>query len=65
MLMMNRRIELSDKVKAVLLIKSIGVDEAHKRDILTKVDFNKEPNIVYESTKNSHKGHMWGSRSPY
>ena len=51
MLMMNRRIELSDKLKAVLLIKSIGVDESHKRDILAKVDFNKEPNIVYESRK--------------
>lgn len=50
-LMATRRIELNDKLKAVLLNKSIEVDESHQRDILAKVDFNKEPKPVYEATK--------------
>ena len=50
--MAKRKVKLNDKLKAVLLIKSIGVDESHKRDILAKVDFKgKEPKDVYASTK--------------
>ena len=50
-LMASRKIELNDKLKAVLLIKSIGVEDGVKRDILAKVDFNKEPKAVYEAKK--------------
>ena len=49
--MFARRIEMNDKLKAVHLIKALGVDGAYKRDILAKVDFNKEPAKVYEDTK--------------
>ena len=49
--MASRKVELNDKLKAVHLIKALGVDGAHKRDILSKVDFNKEPKQVYEDTK--------------
>ena len=33
------------------IVALLGVDGAHKRDILAKVDFNKEPKQVYEDTK--------------
>ena len=46
-----RRVKMNDELKSVQLIKALGVDDAHKRDILAKVDFNKEPNEVYEDTK--------------
>ena len=36
---------------SVILIKALGVDGNHKRDILAKVNFNKEPKEVYEDTK--------------
>ena len=49
--MASRRIEMNDKLKAVQLIKALGVDGAYKRDILSKVDFNKDPSNVYEDTK--------------
>ena len=49
--MLLRKVELNDKVKAVMLLKSLDVDASIKRDILSKIDFNKEPKIVYESTK--------------
>ena len=48
---MARKVELNDKLKAVHLIKALGVDDNHKRDILAKVNFNKEPKKVYEDTK--------------
>ena len=47
----SRKVELNDKLKAVHLIKALGVDENHRRDILAKVNFNKEPKEVYEETK--------------
>ena len=49
--MLLRKVELNDKVKAVLLLKAMDVDTAHKRDILSKIDFSKEPSTVYELTK--------------
>ena len=54
-LMASRRIELNDKLKAVILIKSLNVDESHKRDILAKVCFKKEPSEVYEACKTAIK----------
>ena len=50
-LMFARKIELNDKLKAVILLKSLRVDDHHLRDILSKVNFNQEPAAVYESTK--------------
>ena len=49
--MLLRKVELNDKIKAVNLIKALDLDGAHERDILAKVDFNKEPRTVYEETK--------------
>ena len=49
--MMTRKIELNDRLKSVMLLKSLDIDSSHKRDILSKIDFNKEPSEVYESTK--------------
>ena len=49
--MLSRKIEMNDKLKAVQLIKALGVDEAHKRDILAKVDFKNDPKQVYLDTK--------------
>ena len=49
--MAARKVELNDKLKAVHLIKALGVDAAYKRDILAKVNFDKEPKQVYEDTK--------------
>ena len=43
-LMANRKVEMNDKLKAVILLKALGIDENQKRDVLAKVDFNKEPN---------------------
>ena len=57
--MASRKVELNDKLKAVHLIKAIGVDAAHKRDILAKIDFNKEPKQVYEETKTAIKRYLW------
>ena len=50
-LMYSRRLELNDKLKSVILIRALGIDENHRRDVLAKVDFNKEPKVVYETTK--------------
>ena len=49
--MYNRKIELNDKLKSVILIRSLGLDENLHRDILAKVDFSKEPAVVYQETK--------------
>ena len=49
--MAARIVELNDKLKAVHLIKALGVDGAYKRDILAKVNFDKEPKQVYQDTK--------------
>ena len=49
--MLTRKVELNDKLKAVQLIKALGLDGAHERDILSKINFNKEPREVYEETK--------------
>ena len=38
-LMAKRKVELNDKLKAVMLIKTIGVEESMKRDILAKSEF--------------------------
>ena len=38
-------------MKAVQLIKALVVDENHKRDILAKVNFNKDLKEVYQDTK--------------
>ena len=46
-----RKIEFNDKLKAVQLLKALGVDENIKRDILAKVNFNKDPSQVYEDIK--------------
>ena len=48
---LRNRVEFNDKLKVVHLLKALGVDEAHKRDILTKIDFNKDPNIVFDDAK--------------
>ena len=50
-LMFSRKLELNDKLKAVILIKSLKVDDNYLRDILAKVDFNQEPQSVYENIK--------------
>ena len=50
-LMVSRKIEMNDKLKAVQLIKALGVDGTYKRDILAKVNFNHEPSKVYQDTK--------------
>ena len=50
-LMATRKIELNDKLKSIVLLKSIGIDESHTRDVLAKIDFNKEPSSVYEATR--------------
>ena len=42
---------MNDKLKSIMLLKALNLDDALKRDILAKVDFNKEPNEVYENTK--------------
>ena len=49
--MLGRKLEINDKLKAVLLIKSLGVDGSYKRDILAKVNFDLEGKEVYEATK--------------
>ena len=48
---LKNRVEFNDKLKVVHLLKALGIDEAHKRDIITKIDFNKEPEIVFEDAK--------------
>ena len=35
----------------MILIKAIATDEGKKRDILSKIDFSKEPDEVYTATK--------------
>ena len=49
--MVTRKVELNDKLKSVILIKALGIDGAFKTDILAKVNFNQEPEQVYEDTK--------------
>ena len=49
--MASRRVELNDKLKSVQLIKALSIDESRRRDILAKVNFNKEPKDVYNDTK--------------
>ena len=49
--MLGRKLEINDKLKSVLLIKSLGVDGSYKRDILSKVNFDMDAKEVYESTK--------------
>ena len=41
--MLNRRMEINDKLKAVQLLEAFNVDDGFKRDILSKIDFKKEP----------------------
>ena len=41
--------ELNDKLKAVHLLRALGVEDSMKRDILSKVDFGKRPKEVFES----------------
>ena len=50
-LMAGRKLELNDKLKAVVLLKCLDVEESVKRDILAKLDFQKEPSEVYAATK--------------
>ena len=49
--MLSKKVELNDKLKGVHLIKALGIDEHHRRDIIATVNFNKEPKEVYEETK--------------
>ena len=49
--MMERRMELNDKLKAVHLLRALGVEDSIKRDILSKVDFGKRPKEVFEELK--------------
>ena len=51
LLMSTRKLELNDKLKSVLLIKSLGLDSGYKRDILAKINFDRESKEVYEATK--------------
>ena len=49
--MLGRKLEINDKLKAVLLIKSLEVNGSYKRDILAKVNFDQDGKVVYEATK--------------
>ena len=49
--MLEKKIELNDKLKAVHLLKALGVEDSEKRDILSKVDFGKKPKEVFEDVK--------------
>ena len=49
--MNSKRLELGDKLKSVILIKALGVDATYKRDILSKINFDKNPSEVYNDTK--------------
>ena len=51
--MMLRKVEQNDKLKAVQLLEALGIDDSFKRDILSKIDFDKEPKDVYENTKSA------------
>ena len=51
--MTSRRIELNDKLKSIQLLEALELDDSHKRDILSKIDFRKAPRIVYEETKSA------------
>ena len=49
--MMERRMELNGKLKAVHLLRALGVEDSMKRDILSKVDFGKRPKEVFKEVK--------------
>ena len=51
--MILRRVELNDKLKSVQLLEALDIDDSFKRDILSKIDFDKEPKEVYENTKSA------------
>ena len=48
---LKKRVEFNDKLKVVHLLKAVVVDEGHKRDILSKINFNKDPAEVFEDAK--------------
>ena len=48
---LKNRVEFNDKLKVVHLLEALGVDEGHKRDILSKINFNKDPAEVFEDAK--------------
>ena len=49
--MIHRKVELNDKLKAIQLLQALALDDGHERDILSKINFNKEPKQVFEETK--------------
>ena len=49
--MMQNKVEMNDKLKAVHLLRALDIEESIRRDILSKVDFSKQPKEVFESVK--------------
>ena len=49
--MILRKVELNDKLKAIQLLQALSLDDGHEHDILSKINFNKEPKEVFEDTK--------------
>ena len=46
-----RKVELNDKLKAIQLLQALSLDDGHEHDILSQINFNKEPKEVFEDTK--------------
>ena len=38
--MLERKVEFNDKLKAIQLLGALDVDDSHKCDIVSKIDFN-------------------------
>ena len=49
--MIEIKVEMNDKLKAVHLLRALDIEESFKRDILSKVDFSKTPKNVFEDVK--------------
>ena len=49
--MLQNKVEMNDKLKAVHLLRALDIEESIRRDILSKVDFSKQPKEVFESVK--------------
>ena len=42
---------MNDKLKAVHLLRALDIEESIRRDIISKVDFSKQPKDVFETVK--------------
>ena len=49
--MMQNKVEMNDKLKAVHLLRALDIEESIRRDIISKVDFSKQPKDVFETVK--------------